>query len=76
MASVIHTVGCWVTGETPFYGSMMQEWAKQTSDNRGIECYCLDAPEYIPSGVTKLVSRQTGEIWAQDVFVGRDGRWG
>ena len=62
-----------VTGQTSLYPQQLQAWAQQNFSNRGIEAYCLDAPECGPSGVTIAVfgQRVFGDIWGQALSVRR-----
>lgn len=43
------------TGQTPFFSTMLQQWAAQNCFDRDIESYCIDAPDYIPTGKTHTV---------------------
>ena len=57
-----------ITGQTPFFSTMMQQWAAQNCFDRDIECYCLDAPDYIPTGATRCVgsgSARMGQALSQ-----------
>ena len=63
-----------VTGSTPLYSSQMQEWAKQHMDRKDIECYCLDAPDYIPTGGAKVYP-YTGGAVCVPIFKARPGAW-
>ena len=65
MATRFILSGAPTTGETPFYSNMMQEWAQQTAFDRDIECYCLDAPLYLPTGSVKAYR-------CSDAVVGQD----
>jgi hypothetical protein len=62
------------TGQTPFFSTMMQHWAEQTCFERDIESYCLDAPDYIPTGVTRCVGRGTHRM-GQALSNIRPGTW-
>lgn len=48
-----------VTGQTALYSSQMQREFEQNIFDKGIECYCLDAPEYIPAGTHRTHFRGT-----------------
>lgn len=63
--------GAPTTGQTPLTSKVLQPWAAQTLDERGIECYCLDAPTYIPTGRPKPYIFPSGVITV-DQFVNRD----
>lgn len=63
-----------MTGMVNFYSPMMQEWAKQTWDNRDVECYCLDAPDYVPTGITHTVGKGQLGI-GQAMFARRYNPW-
>lgn len=63
-----------VTGQTPLYCNQTQPWATQHIDDKSIECYCLDAPEYIPTGGVRAVGRgrlSSGAVFAQAQFTSR-----
>ncbi len=64
-------IGAPITGQTPLYCDQTQDWAGQSIYDKSIECYCLDAPAYMPSGSVRFISRVNGQILAQDVFVSR-----
>lgn len=44
-----------VTGQTALRYSQVQDWAKQCWNDQEIECYCIDAPLFIPDGVVHPV---------------------
>mgnify|MGYP001338140442 CR=1 FL=1 len=62
------------TGQTPFFSTMVQQWAAQNCFDRDIESYCIDAPDYIPTGVTRCVGRGT-VVLAQALSNTRPGTW-
>lgn len=67
-------VSCPRTGQTPLYSSMLQPWAEQHVAEKGIECYCLDAPDYIPTGKTHTVGSGQHRM-GQALFNVRPGTW-
>ena len=70
----IELVPAAMTGQTPMYSNQMQDWARQDFLIRDIECYCLDAPLFIPNGGTKLCFRDpNGTIWGQSTINLRPG---
>ena len=64
-------IGAPITGQTPLYARQMQSWAEQYFNEQGIECYCLDAPLYLPTGRTLNVMRD----WGQAEFISRPGNY-
>lgn len=62
-----------VTGRTPLYRDQMQPWAEQHVDNSDIECYCLDAPDYLVTGENRLVPGVGGITMYQSMFKTRPG---
>jgi hypothetical protein len=71
MARSHFLIGAPVTGQTPFYWHQMQDWAKQYYNQQDIECYCLDAPMYIPTGVTRTIGSGQHRL-GQALFVNRE----
>lgn len=62
-----------VTGQTPLYSKQMQEWAAQNYMQQDIECYCLDAPVYIPTGGVHVVFEGSRFCTGQAEFKTRPG---
>jgi hypothetical protein len=63
-----------VTGQTPLFSHIVQPWAWQHFDDKNIECYCLDAPEYVPTGALRTLTRSgrvSGEVVTQALFTSR-----
>ena len=67
-----HIIPARVTGQTPLYCSQMQDWAVQHWDEQGIECYCLDAPDYVPTGRTFATCTRAYARYAQTDTVSRN----
>lgn len=71
MNSIYRLISVPCTGQTPIFASQLQGWAMQHWAEKGIECYCLDAPEYVPSGVV-IGSRWNASKVGQAGFIPRD----
>lgn len=65
-------IPCPVTGQTPLFSSLLQPWAHQFFNDSSIECYCLDAPSFVPTGNVKFYARHSGAVFCQDQFVSRN----
>ena len=71
--SDLHVVRTPCTGQTALFCNQVQPWALQTGLGRDIECYCLDAPDTIPSGRVRFVGgRFNGRPFVQSLSTCRD----
>lgn len=48
-------IGAPATGQTPLFCDQMAPGFDQHIYDKSIECYCLDAPEYLPSGSPRAI---------------------